>query len=306
MNFAGDKLVNFVLHNPLGEEIAEGTLGGLLAGGAMLGSDQSLGETALQTAAAIAGGIGLGMGGRRIGAALGKRLHPAALKNQDSLIANLSRMAGSETTAQGLRNQGAIAKKGIQEALVKQTSDALLQEALSDPRAFASKYKIDPAVFVEVAPQVAKGRIGAAVVQNIQNVDPNVIADAVKNNPQVSKAMKAYSDVENLITGKAASDIDANLEAAARFVDNPNDQEISEALSALGVSGNSLRKMVGDAPQITGEEVGRALGRALGDEVGVLGGLALGGLAADAMGLEGEKDRQIKRLQQQIQEQANG
>jgi len=306
MKFAGDKLVNFVLHNPLGEEIAEGTLGGVLAGGAMLGSDQSLGETALQTAAAIAGGIGLGMGGRRIGAALGRRLHPAALKNQDSLIANLSRMVGSETTAQGLRNQGAIAKKGIQEALVNETSNALLKEAFSDPKAFASKYKIDPAVFIEVAPQVTKGRIGAAVVQNMQNVDPKMISEAVKNNPQVSKAMKAYSDVENLIAGKAASNIDANLESVARFIDNPDDQEITDALGALGVSGNSLRKMMGDAPQITGAEVGRAIGRALGDEVGVLGGLAIGGLAADAMGLEGEKDRQIKRLQQQIQEQVNG
>ena len=35
MNFAGDKLVNFFLHNPMGEEIGEGTLGGLLAGGAI-------------------------------------------------------------------------------------------------------------------------------------------------------------------------------------------------------------------------------------------------------------------------------
>ena len=300
MNFAGDKLVNFFLHNPMGEEIGEGTLGGLLAGGAMLGTDQSLGQTALQTAAAIAGGIGLGMGGRRIGAAIGKRIQPGALKNQDSMVANLARMVGSETTAKGLRDQGAIAKQGIQEALVKETSSSLMAEALDDPRGFASRYKIDPAVFIEVAPQVASGRMGAAVVQNLKNVDPQVLTAAIKNNPQLNKAMGAYAEVENLIAGKAAADIDANLEAAARFMDNPGDQEVSDFLASTGVSGDSLRKMMGSAPPVTGEQVGRAIGRALGDEVGILSGLAAGGMISDAMGLEGEKDRQIRKLQEQL------
>lgn len=301
MNFAGDKLVNFFLHNPMGEEIGEGTLGGLLAGGAMLGTDQSLGQTALQTAAAIAGGIGLGMGGRRIGAALGKRFHPGALRNQDSLVANLSRMAGSETTAKGLRDQGAIAKQGIQEALVKETSSGLMDEALNDPKGFISKYKIDPAVFLEVAPQVASGRMSAAVIQNLKNIDPEVLTAAIKENPAFGKAMKSYAEVENLITGKASADIDKNLEAAARFMDNPGDEEVSDFLASTGISGDSLRKMIGGAPPVTGEQVGRALGRAFGDEIGILGGLAAGGAIADSMGLESEKDRQIKRLQQQLE-----
>lgn len=314
MNFAGDKLVNFFLHNPVGEEIGEGTLGGLLAGGAMLGSDQSLGQTALQTAAAIAGGIGLGMGGRRIGAVIGKRLHPKALANQDSLVANLSRMAGSETTAAGLKHQGAVMKQGIQEALINETSSALMREAAADPKGFMQKYKIDPAVFQQLAPKVAEGRIAASAVKALGGIDPRIAVEAIKSNPQARQALKSYEQVENLITSKSAADIDDNLLNIANYIDdlqNPakrggDDDAIAEmmdSLSSVGVSGQSLRDMMTGAPPVTGEEVGRAIGRALGDEIGVLSGLALGGVAADQLGLESEKDRKIKQLQQELNKQ---
>ena len=305
MNFAGDKLVNFFLHNPMGEEIGEGTLGGLLAGGAMLGTDQSLGQTALQTAAAIAGGIGLGMGGRRIGAAIGKSIQPGALKNQDSMVAVLARTLGNETTAKGFKDQGAMSRTAIQEALVKETSNDLMQEALSDPRAFATKYNVNPAVFTEMAPKVLNGRQGAALVKGLQNVDPQELASAVKNNPEVAKAMQAYADVENLIASKAATGIDEQLEGMAKYLENPpvdkTDQVLQDVFAKVGASPQSLRNMIGyEAPPVTGEQVGRALGRALGDEIGILGGMAAGGMISDAMGLEGEKDRQIRKLQEQL------
>ena len=305
MKFAGDQLVNFFLHNPMGEEIGEGTLGGLLAGGAMLGTDQSLGQTALQTAAAIAGGIGLGMGGRRIGAAIGKSIQPGALKNQDSMVAVLARTLGNETTAGGFKDQGAVGRKAIQEALVKETSHDLMQEALSDPRAFATKYNVNPAVFTEMAPKVLNGRQGAALVEGLQNVDPQQLASAVKNNPEVAKAMQAYADVENLIANKAATSIDEQLEGMAKYLENPPvdkaDQVIQDVFAKVGASPQSLRNMIGyEAPPVTGEQVGRLIGRGIGDEVGILGGLAAGKMISDAMGLEGEKDRQIRKLQEQL------
>ena len=139
------------------------------------------------------------------------------------------------------------------------------------------------------------------MIQNLKNIDPAVLTAAIKENPAFGKAMKSYAEVENLITGKASADIDKNLEAAARYMDNPGDQEVSDFLASTGVSGDSLRKMIGGAPPVTGEQVGRALGRAFGDEIGILGGLAAGGAIADSMGLESEKDRQIKRLQQQLE-----
>jgi hypothetical protein len=37
-----------------------------------------------------------------------------------------------------------------------------------------------------------------------------------------------------------------------------------------------------------------------GDEVGILGGLAAGGVAAEMMGLESQKDRRIRELEEQI------
>jgi hypothetical protein len=46
--------------------------------------------------------------------------------------------------------------------------------------------------------------------------------------------------------------------------------------------------------------VGTAIGRVLGDEIGVLGGLGLGMLAGQQLGLQTPKDREIERLKQEL------
>jgi hypothetical protein len=304
---AGSRLINFAMHNPLGEEIAEGTLGGLLAGGGMLASDQSIEQTALQTAAAIAGGIGMGMLGRRIGAGIGKRVNPGALKQQDSLLANFGRMAGSETTASGLRDQGVIMKNVVQEGLVKQTSSELMREAIENPVAFANSYGIDPKAFIELAPKVSQGRMVATGLEAVKNLPPDAMKRFVDENPGIQKVLANYENVENLITKKAAGSIDETIVAVADGLENMpkniDDQEILERLTELNDGrspAESVRSLLNPTTPVSGEQVGRAFGRVFGDEVGILGGLAAGGVAAEMMGLESQKDRRIRELEEQI------
>ena len=304
---AGSRLLNFAMHNPLGEEIAEGTVGGLLAGGGMLGSDQSIEQTALQTAAAIAGGIGIGMLGRRIGAGIGKRVKPGALKQQDSLLANFGRMAGSETTASGLRDQSVIMKNVVQEGLIKQTSSELMREAMENPVAFAKSYGMDPKAFIELAPKVNQGRMVATGLETVKNLPPDAMKRLVDENPGIQKVLANYEKVENLITKKAAGSIDETIIKVAEGLENMpkniDNQEILEQLTEFNNGrspAESVRSLLNPTAPVSGQQVGRAFGRVFGDEVGILGGLAAGGVVSEMMGLESQKDRRIRELEDQI------
>jgi len=108
---AGSQLISFFLNDPLGEELLEGTAGGLIAGASQLGSDQTLGQTALETAAAIAGGIGLGMAGRRLGAMAGKQLHKGPLKQQD--LRRIGRAVCSNAAERESRTDSGSCSRGL-------------------------------------------------------------------------------------------------------------------------------------------------------------------------------------------------
>jgi hypothetical protein len=82
---------------------------------------------------------------------------------------------------------------------------------------------------------------------------------------------------------------------------NPWIAQMRDQMSGL-VAGAST----GSPTPITGEHVGRGIGRLIGDEVGILGGMGTGLLAAQALGLQGPKDRQIAELQAQLQQQGAG
>ena len=203
MNFAGNlgNKLHWLVTNPLGEEVLEGTTGGLIAGASQLGSDQPLEQTALETAAAIGGGIGIGMLGRRFGARIGKRIRPEALLDQEGMLATVGRTVGSETTLEGVKSQAATMKNAIQESLVNSTSSHMLQEARANPIAFVEKYGIDATAFQEALPLVRKGRTVAGMIDAVGHLPPG-------QRERVMEQLKDYVKVENLITTETANNMD--------------------------------------------------------------------------------------------------
>jgi hypothetical protein len=78
------------------------------------------------------------------------------------------------------------------------------------------------------------------------------------------------------------------------------DVEIPGTGKTIGDIYNSLLQ---PTVPITGEHIGRAVGRFAGDEIGVLTGMAAGGLVANQLGVQDSKDKKIKELQSQLQRQ---
>ena len=288
----GKKFLDFFIHTPVGEEILEGTTQGLLAGGALIGTEQSPEEIALKTGAGIAGGIGMGMAGRRMGAAIGKRIHPKTLKNQESILANISRTTGNKTTAEGLKQQGAAMKATVQESLVKDSSERLIQEAMQTTHMFAKKYGINATEFQNTVPSVLKGRQAAAVANMYKDISPE------QRKQLTDKVLGSYKQVEDLITTNASTDIDKTL---SRMAKDPALQDIKvEGLDEGLNVGKHIQDLLKPTTPVTGEQVGRAAGRFLGDEIGLLGGIGIAGIVADKLDLTDPKDKTIKMLREQL------
>jgi hypothetical protein len=304
---AAQRLVQFVMHNPLGEELFEGALGGLMAGAAQIGTDTAPEQLAVSTLAAMAGGIGVGMAGRRLGAVLGKRVHEGALADQTGMVANLSRMVGSETTASGLRDQGAVWKNAIQNDILERTSASLMREAVEDPNGFAKRYNISPDQFQMAVPTVRKGQQASAAVSGWSELSPEKRKALMK---QLGVDSGSYEKTENLINREAASRMDEIIKEQAAALDRMQrsgsgamDAEDMESLEGFlnGRSpGDAVRSLLNPVEEITGEHVGRAIGRVLGDEAGILGGLAAGSMLGQSMGIETSKDREIRELKTQL------
>jgi hypothetical protein len=259
--------VKWMLTNPLGEEITEGTIGGLMAGAGMLASDQSGERTALQTASAIAGGIGMGMLGRRAGEAIGRRLAPKPLSDQMGLIATIARSGGSETTAKGLEQQAKASSLAIQDALRRSKRMEISREAgefgqrgALPGNVFREKYGVTPEEFLQY-----------------QKID-QILGD---------------SSAEEMV--KRINDFGAQIEEGASLYSDTKET----ADLAKKVAGRIKDITSGDLLEpVTGKQVGKAIGRFIGDEVGVIGGLMAGGVAANQLGFKTDKDRRIDKLQE--------
>lgn len=256
---AGMRLLQF-LQTPAGEEVAEGTLGGLIAGASQLGSDQPLSQTALETAAAIAGGIGMGMLGRRIGAGLGKKIHKDPLSDQEGMMATIGRMTGQETMGEGMQQTLRQGRGMMEEQLRKKAAQEMAAEATRDPAGFFQRYQKDPQEFLREV------------------------------------------DLYNLIGRRAAGGIDEFIEKvgdefrkdAAEETTSPQAREMLGQLGDFWLGGKEKPLAV------TGEHIGRAAGRFIGDEVGILGGLAAGSMLSQALGIESPKDRKIRELEAKL------
>ena len=306
---AGAKLFAF-LQTPMGEEVGEGVLGGGLAGGALLGTDTPLEQIALQTALAMGGGIGLGMAGRRLGEMIGEKVHSKPLKDQQGLLASAARMMGNETTFGGVKEQGAVMKEQIKEALYKSQSSDMLIEALEDPSGFQKKYGINPQTFLETAPTVNTGREINSLLNTLNALPPEMREQLDKEVANAAQKIKTdYKQVEEIIGNEAAGDIDRRIDLAAKAMEDleknissVEDKKSAELLEQFlgGKASDTMRALNSPTKPITGKHVGKMLGRMFGDEIGILGGMAVGGALAQGLGIESAKDVQIRKLQEQL------
>ena len=276
---AGSGLIEWAM-TPVGEEVLEGIGGGVLAGAPLFFQDNHPGQAALSLATAIAGGIGMGMMGRRIGRHVGASIQPGALADQQGMPATFGRVLGQETIGDAVSEQGKMFKS--------QVADYLVNEQVT-------KMKLDGIVNASDLDKLLVAR------------KLNGLNDVFKNAPDEVKAglMKALDEdiarlrpvEEQLVNGA----VDTMEEKIQRLVKE------AESMEASGEQiPSSLLQVVkglgsGDAKPVTGAEVGRAVGRVLGDEIGVLGGLGVGALVCQQMGLQTPKDREIERLKQQLQ-----
>lgn len=296
---AGSRLLEFLLMDPVGEEVLEGTIGGLMAGATQLGSDQPLGQTALETAAAIAGGIGVGAIGRRLGARLGKRIHKDELKNQSGILATIGRLTGSETTVQGVKDQGRQFRSVIEQGLMNNSSEQMMREVMTDPAAFKAKYNIEPKEFESMLSSVLAGRAASGAVKTYAEMSPEQRASLLK---QLEPMLNRYGSVERAVGQNAAQNLDDGIDRLADLLKKTStegDMEPDVSRAMDGLSG-FVRGMNAPASAITGEHVGRAAGRFIGDEVGILGGMAMGSLLAQQLGIDSPKDQKIRELEKQL------
>jgi hypothetical protein len=278
--------------NDLFQEAVEGTLLGGTAGLTQLGTDTPLPQVAIQTLAGIAGGVGIGLLGKSIGARIGKSINPNPLKNQESVLAVIGRTTGQKTLAKGAAEQARYAKGQIKQEIKEQTSAQLLNEALQNPQAFAGKYGVDPETFKKYHTAVGAAGQARAGLETLENLSPEQRKQVNIAAQQVME--QGFNQVENLINTHAAAHLDNNLMKMALLNKN---KTVPGTDINIGAAFESLLK---DAKPITGEHLGRAAGRFIGDEVGVAVGMGLGGMLSGALGIKTEKDKKIEELERQL------
>lgn len=300
--FAGERLIAWA-QTPVGEEVIEGTLGGLLAGLPIaFQGDTDPGAAALTTAAAIAGGIGMGMAGRRIGAWAGAKAHADALPDQTGIAATIGRIGGQETLGQALEENGKMLRSQVADYLVDRQASKMLMEgqvsAQQMEQLMALRKMQGLSDAIENAPPAMRAQIDAAM-----KADQATLQKALNDpqlRPQLLRAIgvdgAALSEIEGQLVREAGDSMSTTLNRLA------DDFEQTTAVKELPLVTPELLRSVatGDVKPITGEHVGRAIGRFLGDEIGVLGGVGVGMAAAGALGLESPKDRKIRELQEQL------
>jgi hypothetical protein len=278
--------------NDLFQEAVEGTLLGGTAGLTQLGTDTPPAQVAIQTLAGIAGGVGIGLLGKSIGARIGKAINPNALKNQEGVLAGIGRTTGQKTLAKGAAEQARYAKGQIKQEIKEQTSAQLLNEALQNPQAFAGKYGVDPETFKKYHAAVGVSGQARAGLETLENLSPEQRKQLGASVQQIMD--QGFNQVENLINTHAAAHLDNNLMKMSMLHKN-------KTVPGTNINiGSAFESLLKDAKPITGEHLGRAAGRFIGDEVGVAVGMGLGGMLSGSLGIKTEKDKKIEELERQL------
>ena len=278
--------------NDLFQEAVEGTLLGGTAGLTQLGTDTPPSQVAIQTLAGIAGGVGIGLLGKSIGARIGKAINPNPLKDQQGVLAGIGRTTGQKTLVKGAAEQARYAKGQLKQEIKEQTSAQLLNEALQNPQVFAGKYGVDPETFKKYHTAVGAAGQARAGLETLENFSPEQRKQVGVAAQQVME--QGFNQVENLINTHAAAHLDNNLMKMALLNKN-------KTVPGTDINiGSAFESLLKDAKPITGEHLGRAAGRFIGDEVGVAVGMGLGGMLSGALGIKTEKDKKIEELERQL------
>jgi hypothetical protein len=166
---------------------------------------------------------------------------------------------GQKTLSKGGSELLRYQKGLIKQELKNQTSKVLLDEALQNPQQFTQKYGVSAEDFkkynnaAKVSGQVQAG------LETLEALSPEQRKELAS---QVQTTMnKGFNQVEELIANQSAANLDKNLK---KMVQMPSAQmEIPGMNMKIGDVIESLLKKPNE---ITGEQVGRAVGRYLGDE----------------------------------------
>ena len=284
------------------EELAEGALLALMTAGAVVPQDETLASKAMQVAGAATLGVGMGIGARHIGARLGRRWGKGApLKNPT--VASFARMTGSESIAGGLGAQGRLVKETIERDLRETTAKSLLRQAEADPETFARTYGMDPAAFLKGVESGTPLQGVSAVASALKDMPPERRAEAVRTLKEaMPEPLRNALDADDLIAGQASGKIDSKIRQMAadlkeRFpegvnVDSPGLEHMKQGLGPMAglfegktLTAEKLLSLLDPVEPVTGEHLGRAIGRFAGDEIGAILGQSGGLLLARAMGL---------------------
>ncbi len=272
MRKAVEGLMNFST-SALGEEVLEGVIGGGLASSGIVFSDASPEEKALSVLLAMGGGVGIGMGGRRIGASLGKHFHSAPLADQNGMIAMMSRSAGQEKITEGFKQQMAAMSKQLGGDLKSTYVSSLKRKAATSPDLVAKELGIETSKVSDVLNQ-------------LDMLDEVISKGAEKQIPAMGQKLKEVG----------AGIKDGSVSVAPG-------QKVPAALQPFGSVLEGMGDGLTSGPSlVTGEHLGRALGRASGDEIGVLAGLGTANLISQQMGFESDQDREVRKLTEKIKE----
>ena len=266
----------------MGEEILEGLGGGLMVGVPMYFQDNDPGAATLGLAGAIAGGISLGMAGRRIGGWAGKQIHPEAFKHQTGPFAAVGRIGGMETIGEAAEENAKLLRTAIADDLMRRKGAAMVRDG---------EITIDELNGVNA---INDALAANELYKRMSEEQRMQVRSAIQK--QASRIAGEYADVEQKIATGAVQSMDELLDEVATGVDGLDSKNPVSQL----IKGDDVRNLKGELKPMTGEHFGRAVGRFAGDEIGIFGGSLLGMSVANAMGIQTPKDREIERLKAEL------
>lgn len=291
-------MAKWLLNNA--EELAEGALLGLMTAGAVLPQDETLAAKAMQVAGAATIGVGAGIGARHLGARLGRRWHGNELA--EGPVRGFARSMGSESIVGGLGAQGRAIKETIERDLRQNTAKRLVAEALEDPANFTRTYGIDADGFLTAAERIAPLQGVSAAASALRDMTPAQRQRFRQTAKEVvPEDVRRLFDADDLVAREASQRIERQIREVAdelgkRYpegldINHPDAAELRSVLGPIGklFEGQSLTaekvlRLLDPAEPVTGEHLGRAIGRFAGDEIGAIGGQALGLMLAQSLG----------------------